>query len=300
MTLICVLAGCSRERSATIETEPAGATVWVDSDVLGVTPLQVRVPKEGGLKLRISHTACEDWEAILTAADLPAHGRLRVKLTRKQPLALVFLSEPPGAEVFLDGEYRGRTPITLEDLEPGPAEVDFRMEGRQQETRTVVLDTDDAAATVEVALRSLAAGYYRQEIASNPQRLQNYADLAHHYVVEKEFAEATAVFAQGLDVVLEHPGTNDSRFWQEIQRVIQRQYAYGSSDDVKHACSLVRGMLQKALAKHPQGRPELYGNYVLVLDVLGERDEAQKAMTEALQKFPGNKQLRQMKKQRRL
>ena len=165
----------------------------------------------------------------------------------------------------------------------------------------VVLGGDaDQTAAVEVDLRSLAEGYYRQQIADNPRNLQNHADLAHHYVLEKKFAEAADVFADGVEVALTRGGRNDPRFWQEIQRVLGRQYAYGSGDDVQQARRLICDRLRRTLEKHPGGHPLLYVNYVLALDVLGQREKAREMMAEALGKFSGNKQLHQLRKQRGL
>jgi hypothetical protein len=44
------------------------------------------------------------------------------------------LTNPLGAEVYLNGEYRGITPIKMEHLSPGTYIVDIRMNGFRNET----------------------------------------------------------------------------------------------------------------------------------------------------------------------
>jgi hypothetical protein len=44
---------------------------------------------------------------------------------------LNFTSKPPGAEVYLDNQFRGSTPCTIPDLNPGTYNIELRLKGYQ-------------------------------------------------------------------------------------------------------------------------------------------------------------------------
>ncbi len=45
---------------------------------------------------------------------------------------ITFNSYPPGAEVIVDGQIKGKTPITLESINPGLHQVEIKNSGYQQ------------------------------------------------------------------------------------------------------------------------------------------------------------------------
>ena len=118
-----------------------------------------------------------------------------------------------------------------------------------------------------------------------------YADLAHHYVTEKRFDDAAAVFARGIRVVLTVPGIDASRLWSEVQRVTTVQYQYGSEVGVKAAREAVRDMIEGLLREHPKGSGPLYAKYAEVLDVLGERQKAEEAFSAGRRLYPDDREL---------
>jgi len=82
------------------------------------------------------------------------------------------LTSPRGAEVYLNGEYRGITPIKMEHLSPGTYIVDIRMNGFRNETFQRTLtggSTVEAGINLEL-LSSLPAPTGNGSIAvdSNP------------------------------------------------------------------------------------------------------------------------------------
>ncbi len=105
--------------SITIDSEPAGAEVVVDGEPAGITPatldllqgerqLLLRLPGFATWQGELTVTAGED-SALDTVQLLPAAGILELS------------SSPSGANVTLDGEFQGRTPLSL-SLEPGRAQ----------------------------------------------------------------------------------------------------------------------------------------------------------------------------------
>lgn len=90
-----------------VQTEPPKATVFLDGRDLGPAPVQVEAPV-GRRTLRAEMGRL--WHPAVQAVDLTPRG---AKVTLRLAPAhgtLVVESDPPGAEVFLDGEPVGRTP----------------------------------------------------------------------------------------------------------------------------------------------------------------------------------------------
>jgi len=119
----------------TVESVPAGATVSVDGETLGVTPLEATLDA-GRYVLAIEHPGYRRFESPITVKSgeplrigpvelgLP-DGRLAVR------------TEPEGADVSVAGRYRGRAPLTL-TLAPGvPHEVVASRAGYEAATQTV-------------------------------------------------------------------------------------------------------------------------------------------------------------------
>jgi len=95
---------------------PPGAEVMVDGQVLGLTPYTAEVLEgEHELTLKLaSHKAWQDELAVVAGRDLQLPS---VTLARAD--GLVFIrSQPSGANVTINGEFRGQTPVELA-LPPG-------------------------------------------------------------------------------------------------------------------------------------------------------------------------------------
>jgi formylglycine-generating enzyme required for sulfatase activity len=100
----------------TIDSTPAGASVLVGEEEVGLTPAEFEL-RSGTHELTVRLAGHKDWQqrveiepdtpVVLPRVTLePADGRVRVQ------------SEPPGATLLVDGRFRGRTPVAV-DLEPG-------------------------------------------------------------------------------------------------------------------------------------------------------------------------------------
>jgi len=117
-----------------VTSDPPGIPVFIDSERWGVTPLRlVGVLPVGVRSLRLSHAHYQDVldEAVLLkGAVKKIHHRLR--------LASGFVSvssAPSGAEVYVEGIRRGKTPLSGIELVAGSAK---RIEVRQQGYETQI------------------------------------------------------------------------------------------------------------------------------------------------------------------
>jgi formylglycine-generating enzyme required for sulfatase activity len=107
-------------------SEPPGATVTVDAEYRGTTPLEVEVAPNTPHDLRISLAGHATYNnEVLVASGARSEVRAQLEVLTGE---VVITSEPPGAEVLINGEPRGTTNQTLE-LKARPQVIELRLEG---------------------------------------------------------------------------------------------------------------------------------------------------------------------------
>jgi len=96
----------------TIDSLPQGATVLVDGEEAGTTPSVLEI-LQGERQLMLHKEGFAHWQEELTVIASEAQDMGRVEL---QPAAasIQLVSLPSRANVTVDGEFRGQTPLTLE------------------------------------------------------------------------------------------------------------------------------------------------------------------------------------------
>ena len=131
-----------------LHSEPPGARVLVNGEVVGKTPLRETV-RPGEVVVRFEHrfhdavaqrlTIARNEERRVDANFAPAHGVLEV------------FSNPRGAEITLNGEpLEGATPLVM-DVAAGAYDVTAAIRGRQTKTETVdVLPGERARLSFEL------------------------------------------------------------------------------------------------------------------------------------------------------
>jgi formylglycine-generating enzyme required for sulfatase activity len=99
-----------------IDSLPQGATILVDGEALGTTPATLEL-MGGERQLILQLTDFADWQQTL---QLEPGQPQQLEAVTLQPAAgvLELASTPNGANVTLDGEFHGQTPLSLE-LVPG-------------------------------------------------------------------------------------------------------------------------------------------------------------------------------------
>ncbi|WP_457628670.1 PEGA domain-containing protein [Oceanithermus sp.] len=117
----------TRTGTLSIDSSPQGAEVYLDGARVGRTPMQISLD-EGSydVELRLA-----DYEPYRARVQVRAGQTARLS-PRLQPVprtgTLEVTSDPSGAEVYVDGVYRGRTHLVL-DLDAGTHDVEVRLPG---------------------------------------------------------------------------------------------------------------------------------------------------------------------------
>jgi hypothetical protein len=122
--------------TAVLESIPTGSELFIDGTLAGKTPVITKLPAGShNLEFRLRNSSRK------LTIDVPADGYVKEQLdwTAKRKGSLEVLSEPDGASVTVDGEPRGVTPLTIDDLPVG--------------SHTVVLESDSGSIkrTVTIA-----------------------------------------------------------------------------------------------------------------------------------------------------
>lgn len=103
-----------------VDTEPPGGMLYLDDQLLGNTPLDWTTIEAGSHKLRIVLNGYVDYENTIYFAR-GEEKRLHIVLP-KELEGLEVISNPPGADVYVDAQPLGKTPLSLQ-IPPGEHEI---------------------------------------------------------------------------------------------------------------------------------------------------------------------------------
>lgn len=154
----------------TLDTRPTGATVLVDGEAQGITPATLEL-EAGRREIELRMTGYNAWR---TEIDVTANAPLALDpVTLTQADGRVELaSSPSEAAVSVDGEYRGRTPLTLR-LRPGRVHnITLTKPGYESVTEALSVDAD-SGRRLEI---ELAAQYGEIEVTSEPPQAEIWVD----------------------------------------------------------------------------------------------------------------------------
>jgi hypothetical protein len=130
-------------------SQPAGADVIVDGQPRGVTPLTLSLPSGTHTLLLNRAEVSRSFEVNIKAGAEVLH---HVDLEPRQAAApqggqLVVSSDPPGSRVSVDGQARGVSPVTIDDLSAGQHTVVIHGESGSVQ-RSVTIQRGQTASLV--------------------------------------------------------------------------------------------------------------------------------------------------------
>lgn len=121
-----------------IVTDPKGAAVTVNGIARGETPIVLTDVPSGRISVGIALSGYRE-EARELTLKAGASERLEVPLVGL-PGTLALSSVPDGARFYVDGEFRGKGPLTIPSMKPGDYVVRAELEGYGTVERTVRVD----------------------------------------------------------------------------------------------------------------------------------------------------------------
>jgi hypothetical protein len=159
-----------REASLNIRSFPSGATVFLDKQQVGTTPLVLPHVTPGTHAIQIRISGWNTWNGTTTAAR-GSTTQVIANMTHAA-YSLIVTSTPPGATVALDGATKGVTPLTLIGLKPRNYELVISLKGYAPISRTVDL-SDATEGTQAFALKQ---AFGKLSIVSDPAGAQVIMD----------------------------------------------------------------------------------------------------------------------------
>ncbi len=153
-TTVTIASGEVKEINATL-TQPGGtleissnpprARIYIDGEYKGMTPMTVKLVS-GHHSVKITK---EKYQNYTTEVMLDP-GEAKIITVKLSPVYsyLTVKSTPPGAKVYVDGSYAGKTPLRDYKLSPGSHEIKMVKEGYKEFTKTITLTAAEKTSLV--------------------------------------------------------------------------------------------------------------------------------------------------------
>src|SRR4029077_1929774 len=101
----------------TVDTQPAGAALFIDGQRRGQTPLTLSIePGAHSLTLRSAGAERIVPLTVTAGAQVAQYFDLKPSEPIAPPARLSIVTDPPGARVSVDGRPRGVSPLVIDDL----------------------------------------------------------------------------------------------------------------------------------------------------------------------------------------
>ena len=120
-----------------VASSPSGATVRVDGASYGETPLRIDRLRTGTVLVELVRDGYIPYQREMRLRSGEEY-RLDADLS-PLPGGLTVTTSPPGARIFLNQEFKGESPVTISDLDPGVYRVRVEREGYADQLRSVTL-----------------------------------------------------------------------------------------------------------------------------------------------------------------
>lgn len=147
-----------------LKSNPSGSRVFIDNSYVGDTPLNAEVLATSH-KVSVRKEGYEEWSDMVGFSE----GEVKGLSADLEPLpgSLLVSSNPTGANIYVDGVYRGlaygRTQV--KDLSPGSHRVELVMEGYKKWTSSVVIEPG-GEETVNAMLKKSIFSMFRSLLGS--------------------------------------------------------------------------------------------------------------------------------------
>ena len=242
----------------TIESQPPGASVFLDDRFLGVAPGAFAHASPGRHLLRLCRAGHRPWTKTVEIGDAQ---KLRVVLEPESHLAMTVASSPSSASVYVADQFKGRTPLTITNLKAGNYHLRIERKGFLAVKKQVEL-RPNRAAEVSVRLVSNSEDYYLRSLARDPNSAAHHTELAHLYMLRNEFDQAKEQFLHAFRIVESGSDTSDyhGRLQQEIRKAHTGFYDYGGGKALQQGRRTLEVVFSQLTKAHPAG---YYYHYTL-------------------------------------
>lgn len=128
----------------TVKSQPEGAQVFVDGNVVGTTPYLLGKVKRGQRRVEVrkkGYVSHADIISIKNGQTNTHMDNIKLKPLNTTYGTLVVVSEPSFVQVSIDDRQYGLTPTTISDLEAGTYTIQLTKKGYENLTQTVEIES---------------------------------------------------------------------------------------------------------------------------------------------------------------
>ena len=204
-----------------ILSTPEGAEVFIDDHFVGATPVHTRVAAQPH-RVRVVRSGYQPWHEEVDPVSRP---EIVTTLSRVKLARLIIDSEPDRADVFLNEERRGVTPLEIDGVEPGAHTVRIIKEPLYQPIAQRIELKDGETRRISVRLQSGLEEMYVERIKKQPAKLSNYTELLHLHVLNGAGDKAAGTVSQAMEAfkAAELPATEVGQFFDELRKLVKGQ-----------------------------------------------------------------------------
>ncbi|MDD1653805.1 MAG: PEGA domain-containing protein [Methanomicrobiales archaeon] len=154
--------------SVYVTTTPTGAAIYLNGNYRGTAPLTLTNVRPGTYTIEADlegYDSASTSDTVVAGQQLTEYFPLK-KIVRAGSVSII--SEPASASIFLDGDYQGRTPLTLTKVSPGTHTIELDAASYYDWKTTVVVaeGSDQTVRAILSAIPSSTTGWI--QVASIP------------------------------------------------------------------------------------------------------------------------------------
>ena len=180
-----------------LQSEPSGASVFVNGRLAGATPLHLQALRLGTYGIRVEK---EGYNSITRTVQLGRNGlELREALPQIGTTHLAIDIKPIGAEVFLDGEFQGQTPLELDGVTVGQHQLLIRKTNYNPYSKQLDVTAGEPLVFKGFELDDKVLQMLNGNIAKEGTRVAHYMDLGHYLFVNDQLDAAAVAYSKALE-----------------------------------------------------------------------------------------------------
>ena len=130
------------------QSYPTGATIEIDGEVIGTTPLEIADFKAGAHLLSLYKPGFKASEFHFQHPQSP----IQIHSLEQDDYTVMVTSTPSGAAVTVGGQLRGHTPMILRNVEEGYTKISLAAQGFAPKVSEVEITSSNSRRLVNIAL----------------------------------------------------------------------------------------------------------------------------------------------------
>jgi tetratricopeptide (TPR) repeat protein len=270
--------------TVSVHSNPVSAMVFIDGEYAGQTPVE-GIELERGMHL--VKVQKHGYEIFKETVDLGMQAHKVNAALPPLPTGIIEVaSKPAGAELYLDGEFQGKAPRTLKNLEMGEHVLRLVLsEHLSIQEKVTVSSTERIKQSYE--MKEEMVQFYEDHLSREPNDVSALSDLAHLHILALRFDLAIESLESAYHAVNEGKDTSDysRRLDQEVQKAYRvDHFDYGDYNDVAKFRTMLEEMLERVVERFPnqENQKRLIGFY----QQAGRADKIIALYSKLYEKFP--------------